>query len=148
VDLGKGRSEDARFSEILRLTHGLIVTHEPDLIVIEAPIGGRDANALLIGLASCVRGCAFNRGVKCVSVYPSTCRKHFLGKAKTSRDFPGMSKAKAKLAIKQEVLDRCRLLKWDVSDLDAADAACAWDWACATYAGRVSAPLGGLFDGR
>ncbi|TNE62195.1 MAG: hypothetical protein EP341_00340 [Sphingomonadales bacterium] len=147
VDLGKGRSEDARFSEVLRLTDGLIKTHEPDFIAVEAPIGGKHANAFLIGLASNVRGCAFNRGVKCKVVYPATVRKHFLGKAKTSKDFPGLTQAKAKIAIKQEVLARCRLLKWDVPDLDAADAAATWDWACAVHGGRLSTPAGGLFRG-
>lgn len=146
VDLRQaGRSEDARFSEVLKLTHGIISRHKPDLIVVEAPIGGRDANALLIGLVSCVRGCAFNFGVPCQSVMPSTVRKHFLGKAKTSRDFPGLSQAKAKLAIKKEVLARCHLLGWDVPDLDAADAAATWDWAGAVYGRAQSVPVGGLF---
>lgn len=146
VDLGQGRSEEARFSEVLRLTHGLIATHSPALVVIEAPIGGKNANAFLIGLAACVRGCAENRGVRSLTVLPATARKHFLGKAKTSKDFPGMSQAKAKLAIKREVLARCHLLKWDVPDLDAADAAATWDWACAHHArGYQAKPLGGLF---
>lgn len=145
VDLGQGRSQDARFSEILKLMHGLMEAHKPDLIVAEAPIGGKNASAFLIGLVACVRGMAANRGIKCETVAPSTVRKHFLGKAKTSKDFPGLSQAKAKLAIKQEVLDRCRLLKWDVPDLDSADAASAWDWACAVYGRAQSAPVGGLF---
>ena len=49
VDLGEGLTEDYRFSEILKLTHGLIVTHEPDLIICEAFIGGKNASAYLIG---------------------------------------------------------------------------------------------------
>ncbi|MFY0682841.1 MAG: hypothetical protein JXR13_19920 [Thalassovita sp.] len=148
VDLGKGHSEDVRFSEVLKLTHGLIATHKPELIAIEAPIGGNNANAYLIGLAACVRGCAANRGVVCIHVLPASVRKHFLGKAKTSRDFPGLKQSKAKLAIKREVLARCHLLKWDVPDLDAADAAATWDWACANHARQYqAAPLGGLFHG-
>lgn len=145
VDLGKGHSEEMRFSEILRLTHGLIATHKPDLLVVEAPIGGKNASAFLIGLVACVRGCAFNQGTKCLTVYPSTVRKHFMGKSKTARDFPALSAAKAKLAIKNEIYKRCRSLRWDVDDLDAADAAATWDWACAVHGRAQSIPAGGLF---
>lgn len=148
VDLGSGRSEDHRFSECLRLTHGLIETHNPDLIVVEAFIGGKHASAYLIGLVACVRGCAANRSVKCEMVFPATVRKHFMGRALTSRDFPGLKQAKAKLAIKGAVAERCRLLGWNVETGDEADACAIWDWACATYAPRYQAkPLGGLFNG-
>tara|TARA_R110002033_G_scaffold29914_4_gene66653 strand:- start:7401 stop:7931 length:531 start_codon:yes stop_codon:yes gene_type:complete len=146
VDLGLGRSEDFRLSEVLKLTHGLIETHKPDLIVVEAFIGGKHASAYLIGLVACVRGCAANRSVKCEMVFPATVRKHFLGKAKTSKDFPGLKPAKAKLAIKQEVKARCELMGWKIPDLDAADAAAVWDWACSSYARQYQAkPSGGLF---
>lgn len=149
VDLRQGHakaSEDVRFSEILRLTHGLIVEHEPDLIVVEAFIGGRNASAYLIGLVACVRGCAANRGIKCEMVFPATVRKHFLGKALTSKDFPGMTQARAKIAIKERVAAQCRAIGWTVTDLDAADALATLDWACATKAPRYQAkPHGGLF---
>lgn len=146
VDLGLGRSEDYRFSEALRLTQGLIETHNPDLIVVEAFIGGKHASAYLIGLVACVRGCAANRSVKCEMVFPATVRKHFLGKSLTSKDFPGLKQAKAKLAIKQKVKARGEAMGWVIPDLDAADAAATWDWACATYARQYQAtPHGGLF---
>lgn len=149
VDLRKGRkdaSEDARFSEILRLTHGLIVEHEPDLIAVEAFIGGKHASAFLIGLVACVRGCAANRGIPCEMVFPATVRKHFIGKALTSKDFPGMKQARAKIAIKERVAAQCRAIGWTVPDLDAADALATWDWACATKArGYQATPHGGLF---
>ena len=148
VDIGKALSEDQRFSNILRLTHGLIEKHEPDMIVVEAFIGGKHASAFLIGLVACVRGCAANRGVKVVLVFPATVRKHFMGKAMTSRDFPGMKPAKAKIAIKERVMAQCRAIGWDVPDLDAADAAATWDWACATHAPRYQAKThGGLLNG-
>ena len=146
VDLGLGRSEDYRFSEALRLTHGLIETHKPDLIVVEAFIGGKHASAYLIGLVACVRGCAANRSVKCEMVFPATARKHFLGRAMTSKDFPGMKQKDAKLEIKRKVKQRCEAMGWVIPDLDAADAACAWDWAMATHAPKYqSTPHGGLF---
>ena len=147
VDIGKGLSEAARFSNILKLTQGLIATHEPDLVVCEAFIGGDKASAYLIGLAACVRGCAYNRGIKVEMVFPATVRKHFLGKALTSRDFPGMKVAKAKIAIKERVAAQCRAIGWKVPDLDAADAAATWDWAMATHAPKYQAKThGGLFQ--
>lgn len=149
VDLRRGHakaSEDVRFSEILRLTQGLIVEHEPDLIAVEAFIGGKHASAFLIGLVACVRGCAANRGVRCEMVYPATVRKHFVGKALTSKDFPGMKQARAKIAIKERIAAQCRAIGWEVTDLDAADALATWDWACATKAkGYQAKPHGGLF---
>lgn len=145
VDLGQPPDE-RRFSQILKLTHGLIVEHKPDLIVVEAFIGGKNASAYLIGLVSCARGCAWNHGIRTETVFPATVRKHFLGKALTSRDFPGMKQARAKIAIKERVAAQCRAIGWTVPDLDAADAAATWDWAQATKAPRYQAkPHGGLF---
>lgn len=142
----KDRLDNRRFSNVLKLTHGLISEYKPDLIVVEAFIGGQNASAYLIGLVACIRGCAFNQGVKCELVFPATTRKHFLGKALTSRDFPGLKQAKAKLAIKQKVKARGEAMGWVIPDLDAADAAATWDWACATYARQYQAtPHGGLF---
>lgn len=144
VDLGKALSHDRRFSNVLVLTHGLIERHKPRLIAIEAPIGGRDASALLIGYVACIRGCAANRGVP-VETYPSSSiRKHFLGRALAKRDFPSLSSAAATKAIKQAVMDRCRLLGWDAPDADAADAAALFDFACACL-GAQTTPTGGLF---
>jgi len=144
VDLGKGRSEDARFSQVLVLTHGLIERHRPSLIAIEAAVGGPKASAYLIGLVACVRGCAANRGVP-VQTFPiNSIRKHFTGRALALRDFPHLKPLAAKRAIKQVVMDRCRMLGWDVPDADAADAAALWDFACATQ-GAQSIPAGGLF---
>lgn len=144
VDLGKGRSEDARFSRILVLTDQLIKEHEPDFVAVEAAIGGPKASHYLIGLVACVRGCAANRGVPVRPCYLSAIRKHFLGKALSVKDFPSLSKNAAKAAIKSEVMKRCSALKWDVPDHDAADAAALADYAIATAGGQV-APAGGLF---
>lgn len=142
----KERLDNRRFSNVLKLAHGLIAKHNPDLVIIEASIGGKNKSDYLIGLVACVRGCAANRGVKVEIVYPATVRKHFLGKALTSRDFPGMKPARAKIAIKERVATQCRALGWVVPDLDAADAAACWDWACATMVPNYqSKPAGGLF---
>lgn len=144
VDLGKGRGEDARFSKALVLTHELIERHRPDLIAVEAAIGGKFASAFLIGVVACVRGVAANRGVPVRSYTSGSVRKHFLGRALAKRDFPALKPAAATKAIKGEVIARCRLLGWEVADDNAADACALWDFACAT-AGFQTAPSGGLF---
>ena len=146
VSLGKA-SEEERFSKALRMTAAYIDRFKPDLVAVEAPVGGRDANALLIGLAACVKGEAARHGCRVVEYFPATVRKHFLGKALTSRDFPALSKAAAKKAIKGAVMDRCRLLGWEVETGDAADAAALWDYAMAkeSRAHQVTS-IGGLFQ--
>lgn len=130
VDLGKGGPELARLAKALRMTAFYIREHKPDLVAVEAPIGGKDAGPLLIQLAGCVKAEAARLGCRVVEYYPATVRKHFLGKALTSRDFPSKSKAAAKAAIKAAVVARCRLLGWDVTGGDAGDAAALWDYAC------------------
>lgn len=146
IDLGDGYSQDARFSNVLSLTQGLIVDHKPDLIVVEAAIGGKNKNDFLIGLVACIRGCAKNRAVRCETVSPATVRKHFIGKALTSADFPGMKPARAKIAIKERVMQQAKWMGWDVPDLDAADAVATWDWACANHVPSYqSKPQGGLY---
>ena len=146
VDLGKGGSEDARFAKLLRMVAHYIKTLEPDVVAIEQPIGGRDANAYLIGLVACARGEAARHGKKVVCYFPSTVRKHFLGKALTSRDFPGLKQAAAKRAIKGAVMARCHLLGWKVEGPDEGDAAALWDYACAieSRAHQITS-IGGLF---
>lgn len=146
VDLGRGKTEDARFSNVLRLTQGLIREHKPDLIVGEAAIGGPKSSAYLIGLVACVRGAAFNFDVRYEPAYLSTVRKHFLGKSLTTKHFPHLKPAAAKKAIKAEVIKRCELLGWRPETDDEADAMAIWDWAQATFAsGYQSKPLGELF---
>ena len=143
VDLGKGQSEDVRFSKVLAVTSALLAEHKPDLVAIEAPIGGNTTSHLLVGLAACVRGCVANRGVPLVSYNIPAIRKHFVGRAIAARDFPHLKPHAAKKAIKQVVMDRCKLLGWDVPDDDAADAAALFDFAGAKAGAQVIA--GGMF---
>lgn len=146
VDLGRGRSEDYRFSRILQLTHNLIEEHGPATIAIESAIGGPNASAYLIGLVACVRGVAANRHVPIKMCAIGSVRKHFLGRVPTRRDFPGMKPAQAKAAIKGLVMERCRVLGWQVADDNCADACALFDFARATM-GAQTVPAGGLFDG-
>lgn len=135
VDLGQGRSEDARFSQALVLTHKLIETHKPDLIAIEAPVGGPKTSHFLVGLVACVRGCAFNRRVRIESYSIAAIRRHFVGGHVTSAAYghlePRKRKAAARSAGKNLVMQRCRQLGWHAEDDNAADSLALWDLACA-----------------
>lgn len=145
VNLGEP-PDDRRFSQALQLTQSLIAEHSPDLIVAEAAIGGPKASAYLIGLIACVRGCAWNRGVRFELAHLSAVRKHFVGKALTTKHYPHLTQAAAKRAIKVEVMRRCHLVGWKPDTDDEADAMATWDWACATFAkGYHAKPQGGLF---
>ena len=144
VNLGKA-PDDRRFSRLLQVVSALLEEHKPDLVAIEAPIGGGMKSDYLVGLAACARGVCFNRGVRAEVCAISSVRKHFLGKHLTTKHFPGKTAAAAKLAIKTQVIARCGLLGWQVEDHDAADAAAIFDFACATWCRVQSAPLGGLF---
>jgi Holliday junction resolvasome RuvABC endonuclease subunit len=108
-----------RFSKTLRMTEHYITKFKPDLIAVEAFVGGPKANTSLAGLVACVEGEAFRHGVRVVTYYPATIRKHFLG---------GVSRANP-TPIKSQVFARCRMLGWDVRDTDAADAGALWDYA-------------------
>lgn len=153
VDLGKARSEDLRFSQALILTHKLIERHKPDLIAIEAPVGGPKTSHFLVGLVACVRGCAFNRKVRIEAYNIASIRKHFCGGHITSAAYghlePKRRKNAARAAGKNAVIQRCRQLGWTVDDDNAADAAALWDYACAleSRAHQISS-LPGLFGGK
>lgn len=143
--LGKPPDE-RRLAQILRLTDNVIVKHKPDLIYVEAPAAGDFKNTLLTQLVGCVKGCAAARCVDVKEVYPNTVRKHFLGKSLTSRNFPDLSRPKAKLEIKRIVMRRCQALGWNPEDDDQADALAMLDYAFATEVrGYQSKPVGGLF---
>ena len=130
VDFSRFKDHDMRLAQVLRWVRHMHETLHPGLIAVEAPIGGSDASQLLIGMAACVRAQAADLGIRSVFYASSSVRKHFIGKALTARDFPGLNHAKAKLAIKGRVLERCRLLGWEVAGLDEADAGALWDYAC------------------
>lgn len=146
VKLGSG---DERFAKALRMCAAYIQRLQPDLVVIEAPVGGREASALLIGLVACVKGEAIRLlGPGTTREYfPSTVRKHFMGKALTARDFPGKNHAAAKKAIKGAVIARCIALGWEVEGPDAADAAALWDYACSVESrAHQMTSLAGMFE--
>jgi Holliday junction resolvasome RuvABC endonuclease subunit len=149
VDLRSKKDDDgARYAKALRMAEHFVQKHQPDLVCIEAPVGGREASAFLIGLIACVEGQCVRMGIRVVKYYPASIRRHFLGRALTAKDFPAKTRAHAKAAIKQAVVDRCRLLGWEPKDGNCGDAMAAWDYALAleSRAHQVSS-LPGLFQG-
>lgn len=147
VDLGKGRSDAARFAKALRMTRHYLGKFEPDLVAIEAPIGGPKTSQLLVGLWACVTAEIENAGVASMKCNIGAVRKHFLGQHLTARHFPGKRPQDAKKEIKAAVMNRCRALGWEVSGHDAADAAAVWDYACATNSpNHHTTTIGGLFN--
>ncbi len=138
VDLGKV-DWCVRFSQLLRLTNKLITDHQPDLVVVEAFVGGPKANTDLAGLVACVLGESDRLKVKTATYYPATIRKHFLG---------GVSKS-SRTPIKVQVAQKCAMLGWDVGDTDAADAAALWSYACALVSrDHQMTDVGSLFGGQ
>lgn len=143
------REHDARFSKAIRFMQEMHKQLAPDLVAVEAAVGGRDANAYLIGLVAVLRGAACNLGMRTVQYQIGSIRKHFLGRHFTKADFPHLSETAATKMIKGKVLQRCRALGWQISDHDQADAASLWDYACAQE--RVEhqmTTLPGLFQGK
>lgn len=133
VDLGKA-AWPVRFAKTLRMTEAYVERFKPDLVVVEAFVGGPKANTDLAGLVACVLGQASRMGCNTASYYPATIRKHLLGTI-----------SKSKVPIKSRVYAQCRLLGWDVPDLDAADAVAAWAYACAVHSKVHTNDIGGLF---
>lgn len=145
VDLGKGLSEAKRFANVIDAASLHIESYKPDVVAYEAPVGGKDASAYLIGLSACLRGAAALYGYDPEQIWISQYRKHFLGKHLIVRDFPGMTKANAKRQIKATVVGRCKALGWSPANDDEADAMAIWDFACAKHKAHQSTPAGGLF---
>jgi len=132
VDLGK-TDWPVRFSKTLRMVQHYVETLAPDLIAVEQFVGGPKANSNLVGLVACVQGEATRLGVRVVSYYPATVRKHFIGMGKADK-------------IKSAVMARCHLLGWPSDDADACDALALWDYACSieSRAHQITT-IGGLF---
>lgn len=150
VDLGESRSHNARFAKAIQLTVSLIDKYDPDLVVIEAPVGGPKTSHLLVGLWACVSGAAGHKGKRVEKHDIAAIRKHFLGKHLTVKDFPHLkSVAAKKRAIKSAVINRCNLLGWTPPDDNAADAGALWDYACSIHSmDHHITTIGGLFNDR
>lgn len=146
--LGEAKHDALCFSNALQLTWRLIAEYKPDAIYYEAAVGGPKTSHYLVGLVACVRGTAANRGIECHALNIGAIRKHFLGKHITSASFKELGAHRAKVIAREQakraVQSRCRALGWGELGEDAADAAAAWDFACALRGVQV-APSGDLF---
>jgi hypothetical protein len=107
----------------------IISTYKPALIAYEAPVignrgGGMTMNMevafVLIGLAFLTETIAASYKIRCVRAHAMTVRKHFLGTGRPENP-------------KRAVMERCKLLGFDVANHDVADAAALWAWAKATH---------------
>ena len=119
-----GEHHGARFAQAFRMMKRLITTHEPGLIVLEAPFKTNKSQMhvenMLMGLRGCVMGAAHMFHVPFEQHEVSTIRLHFIQHGKLKR-------ADAKRAT----IARCKQLGWKVANDDEADAAALWDYACA-----------------
>lgn len=118
------------------MTAHYITELRPDLVAVEAFVGGPKANSNLVGLVACVQGEATRLGVRVVSYYPASVRAHFLGRGK------GVG------PIKSQVFAKCRLLGWDPKDTDCSDSLALWDYALSMESrSHQVTTVGGLFAG-
>lgn len=106
--------------------------------VMEAPLMLNDRSAhtamALIQLTGAVRTAAAKAGCINTLVAVSTVRKHFVQRG-------NMKSVEAKRAV----MDRCRLLGWQVEDDNAADSAAVWSWGMSTFFPRWSPKSTPLF---
>lgn len=148
IVLGAKLPDAQRFGEMIKAAKRLITHLKPDILVYEAPVGGPKTSHFLVGIAACFAGESVALGYNPISLPLASVRKHFIGKHLTSAHFPGMTKNRARVEIKNTVIARCYALGWHVDGDDEADACALWDYAGATLGRAQSAPPGGLFNGQ
>lgn len=140
-------SENAVFGQAIGWFSNLLKEEpRPDALVIEAmlpggamkgetTIGTRDR---LAGLHAIVRGIAFIRGVYEIrTIDVGSVRQHFIGVRNLKRE-----------AAKREVLERCRMLGWPVTDHNAGDALATWHFACSLIKPELALQCSPLFRQR
>lgn len=127
--LGAGPELGARFCMFETAVRSLIVQYRPEVVAFEQPLLRADRAArLLIGLASVAELVATSYRLRCLEADPATIKKHLTG---------------AGNADKAAMVKTCRLLGWDVTDDNAADALALWDYArhYLRQPGTVAGPL-------
>jgi len=139
-----GASENAVFGNALTWLSGYLLVHpRPTSIILEAMLPpealkgatSRATRDRLAGLHGIVRSVAHCRGVYEIStVSVQSVRQHFCGN---------------RLAKKDAVLERCRILGWDVkANHNAADAAATWHFACSLIDPKLALQVTPLFYGK
>lgn len=110
----------------------------PDLVVIEKPVPpsaafghtNADTTLITIGLFAIFCGIVHCKSIRLEIAPISTWRKHFIGKGNHNG-----------VIAKRLSLERCALLGWEAEDHNAAEAGGIWDWAGATFMGRIPEAL-------
>jgi len=110
----------------------------PELVVIEKPVPpsgafghtNHDTTLITLGLFAIFCGIVHCKSIRLEIAPISTWRKHFIGKGNA----PGVH-------AKVMAMDRCHLLGWFPIDHNSAEAAGIWDWAGATFMGRIPEAL-------
>ena len=105
----------------------LLALEKPGLLAIEAPVLGNSGgkvftSELLIGLAFMAGVVARARGIRFERVHVQTVRRHLLNQGRPNNP-------------KRAVMERCRLLGWEVRNDNEADAAAVWAFAKASWDG-------------
>lgn len=140
---GKGASQEAIFGNALDwlITDTKLVP--PDMIVYESPIIAKwgkttiETSEILHGLPALVKGVAFMRGIfkdRLRRINVSTVRKYFIGRERCE------SKEAKKLTIR-----KCKLMRWQPQDDNAADALALWSYQCALLDPATSVKVTPLF---
>lgn len=124
----KGASRQAVFAEAIRWAADRFALSKPKVVFIEVPDlysiakgrSSREVIRILLGLPAIIEGVAYRRGIYDVrTASASDVRQLFLGR----RNLPGEQ-------AKRLTRERCRLLGWDFSDHNAADALAVWAYGC------------------
>lgn len=141
-----GSSQAHRLAELLKLTSQHLMVSRPDQIWIEAPMapavmvdigGSAQTAAFLFGCPAVVKAVAYLRGIyRVTEANVQDVRHHFINR----RTLP-------KGEGKRVVIDRCRVLGWEVENDNEADAAALWSYACGQHNPRLAAAVTPLFQG-
>lgn len=137
-----GASNGAIGRGMLRWLTDFITVSKPDILYYEVPLDPRHMGSkttfktarILLGLPFLVETIAEARGIY---------RLREAGVQDVRKHFCGTPRPKDKKAA---VLARCRQLRWDPVDDNAADALALWDFACAIEAPGVAIATAPLFQ--
>lgn len=118
----------------------------PDMVVIEqvvAPSGAQghtnyDTTMITIGMFGILTGIVRCKSIRLEIAPISTWKKHFIGKGRLTHI---ENRHQRRKEGKRLVIERCQILGWSPEDDNQADAAGIWDWAGATFMGRIPEAL-------
>jgi len=141
---GKGRSR--RLAQLWDYLHDFCNVHSPDMLFYEAGMGlqtalgigtSEETFAFLRGAIGVVEACAIKAKIPYIkSIGVQDARKHLLGAGRLPKG-----------EGKKLVFDRCRALRWPVTNEDESDACAIWSLGCGEANPLSSAMVTPLFSG-